>query len=355
MLHVKAWFLIGLALCSLVTSSLAAPVAVVNQGFEDITGENQTNEFTFGTLNGWDLYDPGTNTSQGDGPTYFIGTLTPFEPDPVGNPGVYTYFPAGATEGERVGIAFNFRVSAGQGEYGLSQELDATLLANTTYTLEVEIGNIDSGTGLSGSHFTLAGFPGYRVELLAGGVMLEQDDNTLAGTIPDGEFATSVVSFTTGAAHDQLGQNLGILLVNLNQEDAIFPASALEVDFDDVRLDALTSTALPGDFDSDSDVDGADFLVWQRQGINGGFDLAGWRTGYGTGTPVAVASVGVPEPAAGFLMVLGVVAEFFGCLGGSVGNRRFRRRYSVDDVKAVHFCMFPGEPARPRARTPQTA
>ena len=84
MFHDKTWFVVLFVLCSFITSSLAVPVAVVNQGFEDITGENPTNEFTFGTLNGWDLYDPGTNTSQGDGPTYFIGTLTPFEPDPVG-------------------------------------------------------------------------------------------------------------------------------------------------------------------------------------------------------------------------------------------------------------------------------
>ena len=119
---------------------------------------------------------------------------------------------------------------------------------------------------------------------------------------------------------------MGIRLVNLNQEDPSFPASDLEVDFDDVRLDALTSTALPGDFDLDGDVDGVDFLVWQRQGISGGFDLADWEAGYGTGTLVEAVSVGVPEPAAGVLLVLGVVVEFFGCLGGSVGGRRCRRR-----------------------------
>ncbi len=321
----KAWFSVLVlvfptASMEMATTAWAAPVTVVNPGFEDISGENLSNEFTFGTLNGWDLYDPGTNTSQGDGPTYFIGTLTPFVTDSVGSPGVFTYFPAGAAEGERVGIAFNSRSSAGQGEYGLSQELDATLQPNTTYTLEVEIGNIDSGTSLSGSHFTLAGFPGYRVELLAGGVMLEQDNNTLAGTIADGEFATSAVSFTTGASHNQMGLNLGILLVNLNQEDASFPNSALEVDFDDVRLNALTSTALAGDFDSDGDVDGADFLVWQRQGISGGLDLADWEAGFGTGVPAAVVSVGVPEPTAGVLLVLA------GCLGIPPASRRCRRR-----------------------------
>lgn len=88
--------------------AIGAPVAVVNGGFEDITGESPFNEFTFGELNGWDLYDPDVITSDGDGPTFFIGTLTPFEPDPIGSPDVYEFFPDGAAEGQRVGIAFNY-------------------------------------------------------------------------------------------------------------------------------------------------------------------------------------------------------------------------------------------------------
>ncbi len=311
MTHFKIAFiglLLGALAMSTATTTMAAPVAVVNPGFEDISGESPTNEFTFGALNGWELYDPGTNTSQGDGPTYFIGTLTPFQPDPVGNPGVYANFPAGAPEGQRVGIAFNFNGSDGQGEYGFFQELSATLLPNTTYTLEVGIGNIDSATAMSEQFFALAGFPGYRVELLAGGVMLEQDNNSLAGTIPDGQFATSTVTYTTGASHDQLGQNLGILLVNLNQEDASFPNSDLEVDFDDVRLDALT--VQPGDFDLDGDVDGADFLLWQREGISNGQALADWVGAYGTTASLGDASIAVPEPASGILLLLGALTVY---------------------------------------------
>ena len=88
----------------LATAASAAPLAVVNPGFEDISGESPFNEFTFGPLDGWDLYDPGAVTDGGDGPTYFMGTLTPFEPDPVGAPGVFAFFPDGAPEGQRVGI-----------------------------------------------------------------------------------------------------------------------------------------------------------------------------------------------------------------------------------------------------------
>lgn len=230
----------GAALAAASLSAAAAPVALTNPGFEDISDENPMLEFTFGPLSGWDLYDPDGVTGGGAGGTFFIGTLTPFET----SPGVYANFPAGAPEGQRVGIAFNFAGSQGS-EYGFQQTLAATLAANTTYTLSVGIGNIASATAMSGTFFELSGFPGYRVDLLAGGQVIAQDDNTLAGTIPDGEFATSTVQFTTGAAHALLGQALGIRLVNLNTVDPAFPLSDLEVDFDAVTLDA-SPVPLPG-------------------------------------------------------------------------------------------------------------
>lgn len=108
--------------------AFAAPVAVTNPGFEDISGETPFNEFTFGPLNGWNLYDPENITSGGAGATFFIGTLTPHYDE---NLEAYRFFPAGAAEGERVGIAFNFAGSGGQGEYGLQQTLSATLLIGT--------------------------------------------------------------------------------------------------------------------------------------------------------------------------------------------------------------------------------
>ena len=211
----------------------AAPVAVINPGFEDISGETPTNEFTFGPLLGWDLYDPLSITSSGNGPTYFIGTLAPTPPD---------FFHAGSFEGQRVGIAFNFFGSGGEGEYGMQQTLAETLQPNTVYSLNVAIGNISSGTAQSGTFFNLDGFPGYRVDLLAGGELLATDNSSLSGMIGEGQFMDTNVSFTTGASHAQLGQNLQIRLVNLNQIDAGFPNADLEVDFDNVRLNA---TAVP--------------------------------------------------------------------------------------------------------------
>lgn len=243
--------LIALPLCTGISFTWAAPISITNAGFEDISGESPLNEFTFGPLNGWDLYDPDTITGGGEGPTYFVGTLTPFEPDPIGNPGVFANFPDGAAEGERVAISFNFEGSGGGGEYGLFQTLADALQANTAYNLQVEIGNIASATAMSGEFFDLDGFPGYRVDLLAGGVVIAQDNNSLSGSIDEGEYGTSTVALATGATHPQLGQSLGIRLVNLNQIDPAFTDSDLEVDFDDVRLDAIQVPDPSGDFNMD--------------------------------------------------------------------------------------------------------
>ncbi|MFK8111837.1 MAG: PEP-CTERM sorting domain-containing protein [Rubripirellula sp.] len=226
---------LGISLVIHAGSVHAAPVTIVNSGFEDISGESQNNEFTFGPLNGWDLYDPNGITAGGAGGTYFIGTLAPDPP---------TNFTSGAAEGQRVGIAFNFAGSGGQGEYGMQQTLSDTLQANSSYSLQVEIGNIASGTAQNNQFFDLEGFPGYRIDLLAGGVVLTQDNNSLSGLIAEGEFGTSTIAFNTGNTHAQLGQPLQIRLVNLNQVDPLFPAANLEVDFDDVRLD-VTSVPEP--------------------------------------------------------------------------------------------------------------
>jgi hypothetical protein len=57
----------------------------------------------------------------------------------------------------------------------------------------------------------------------------------------------------------------------------------------------------PGDFDADNDVDGADFLKWQREPGVG--TLAEWQTSYPT-PPLTAAVVSVPEPSSLALVVL---------------------------------------------------
>jgi hypothetical protein len=71
---------------------------------------------------------------------------------------------------------------------------------------------------------------------------------------------------------------------------------------DNYKLTSKLTSGPAGDFDSDGDVDGADFLRWQRGGspspLSPG-DLATWKANFGSGA--AAAAVGaVPEPTAFF-------------------------------------------------------
>lgn len=208
------------------------PIPINNAGFE--TNFAPPGCFAIFTPTDWTLYDPngviGGNSA--------VGVI-----DPTGT----TNFPAGAPEGLNVALIF-LGEDMGQGPVGLTQVLGATLQANTTYTLTAEVGNIASGIGPppcdAAGFFDLDGFPGYQVQLLAGGVVVAQDNDSLHGLIPEGEFRLSTVTLTTGATHAQLDQPLEVRLINLNVIET--PADpGIEVDFDEVQLHAAPAAAIP--------------------------------------------------------------------------------------------------------------
>jgi hypothetical protein len=108
------------------------------------------------------------------------------------------------------------------------------------------------------------------------------------------------------------GQGLGLLYdfaKTEGQEDFVFEFSLPTEDFFRVGKvvfdDMLTNleSGLAGDFNGDGNVDGADFLQWQR--TNGsGAALAAWEGAFGTvGSGLATASA-VPEPCSGMMVVL---------------------------------------------------
>jgi len=84
---------------------------------------------------------------------------------------------------------------------------------------------------------------------------------------------------------------------------------------DEFRIGATYADVAPidaspgqdGDFDGDLDVDGADFLRWQRD-MGDATNLALWETNYGTTAGAAVTSV-VPEPSA--LVLVGMALAGF--------------------------------------------
>lgn len=208
------------------------PIAINNPGFE--ANFAPPGCFAIFTPTNWTLHDP-NNVIGGNSA---VGVI-----DPTGT----TNFPAGAPEGLNVALIF-LGQNMGQGPVGLTQITAATLQPNTTYTLTVEVGNIASGIGPPpcdvAGFFDLDGFPGYQVQLLAGGVVVAQDNDSLHGLIPEGEFRLSTVSHTTGATHPQLGQPLEVRLINLNVIET--PADpGIEVDFDDVQLTAFPAGSIP--------------------------------------------------------------------------------------------------------------
>lgn len=213
------------AAISLASAAFAAPLPVVNHGFE--ANFAAPNSFPVLIPTGWMLYDPSGIVDQG---IDAVGVL---------NPTGSTFFPDGAPEGSNVALIF-LAGDVGGGVVGLRQNIaGAVFQQGIRYTLSVEVGNIASGVGAPpfDQFFDLDGFPGYRVEILAGNFVVAADDNTLAALIPEGEFRTSTVTFDCTPGHPAIGLPVGIRLINLNIPGT--PTEpAIEVDFDDVRLDA---------------------------------------------------------------------------------------------------------------------
>lgn len=85
-------------------------------------------------------------------------------------------------------------------------------------------------------------------------------------------------------------------------------------------------TALTADFDIDGDIDGTDFLTWQR-GFDSMFDstdLQTWSALYGN-THASSGVVSVPEPTSLFIFVWGVFSFF----GAGLRERRRTTRRSI--------------------------
>jgi glucose/arabinose dehydrogenase len=75
--------------------------------------------------------------------------------------------------------------------------------------------------------------------------------------------------------------------------------------------EGIVQYVLPGDFNGDSRVDGADLLIWQRGESptpGSATDLAAWRTNFGVVVAAAPAASAVPEPAAAWLVCLALGA-----------------------------------------------
>jgi len=87
-------------------------------------------------------------------------------------------------------------------------------------------------------------------------------------------------------------ENIPSAVFNVTTNDLGVP-----VNYDFLRQVSI-STAIGGDFDLNGQVDGADFLTWQRGETSlpfHSYDLSHWLDDYGSGSPLAATSA-IPEP-----------------------------------------------------------
>lgn len=135
-----------------------------------------------------------------------------------------TVFFGAAPEGLTVGVTNG--ISLGDSPVDvLDQQLASVLTANTTYTLQVDVGRV-SRTEVSGFHVTAFESLSYKVALLAGNSVLAQDNNSLSLAL--GAYGVSCVTYTALAGDPLIGQNLRIQL-----------AGGSYAAFDDVQLTAV--------------------------------------------------------------------------------------------------------------------
>lgn len=201
-----------------VAQDATAPIAIGNAGFELPAAPEAT--VVLGAPPSWQVYNaPGIN-----GGSNSVGIINCVNTD---------HWVAGAPQGSNAAVVF--LSDPAMIEAGLQQPLAATVAADALYTLEVQIGNIDEGTANFG-YFNLLGFPGYRVDLMStAGTVIASDNNSLAATIPEGEFRPLTLSGAVLAGSPVVGQTLMVRLVNLDIAGP--PATpGIEVNFDDVRL-----------------------------------------------------------------------------------------------------------------------
>ena len=140
------------------------------------------------------------------------------------------------------------------------------------------------------------------------------DEGNLVGYVPftnpmtiniafkAGETPVDVFDIATGLQIPAQGTNYGVDILP-GSGKLLFLGTSVEALLLHGMMGAIGLADLPGDFDNNNVVDGADFLLWQRDPNIG--DLADWEANYGA--PGAVSAFAqVPEPASLLLMLLGM-------------------------------------------------
>ena len=249
-----------------------------SEGFSNTAGDEVTGAFPAGVVSSWSSGGVGSDQLQIDqGFADGQGFTDPFSApdlDPLS------------------GEQFALSQPIGSGEHVITMDLEnsATLSldsfyhyyrGSTPHTLTVEYFDLNE--------LSLGS------DVYNGGVDPNDPDDGLMqpGDLPKWEQVTPTAAF--------LNKALSKVIFTSEHNGGLGAAFAL----DDIVLSIVT--AQDGDFDLDGDVDGNDFLVWQRtDGTPGGLTL--WQNNYGTGVLAAAGTSAVPEPASLTLVLLGLAA-----------------------------------------------
>ncbi|QDT00325.1 matrixin family metalloprotease [Adhaeretor mobilis] len=127
-----------------------------------------------------------------------------------------------------------------------------------------------------------------------------RNDLSLALFGPDGNTLLELADLS-GAGQTELLSEIRLSTVGEYFVRVAGDTDAVQLYELDLSVVAAT-TSLAGDFDADGDVDGQDFLAWQRNSAFTVADLANWQDHFGLASLGSLASV--PEPTAGNLFGL---------------------------------------------------
>ena len=145
----------------------------------------------------------------------------------------------------------------------------------------------------------------------------ETHDNTVSGYSPGdwtiggtrSSLGGSLVNNSYFVPHPTTPNDLSRTLNGDLADFAMFDGVLTQTEIDQIIADgvsSLTGGGLAGDFDGDTDVDGSDFLQWQRDQTG---NLSDWLNDYGMSASVATttaATTSVPEPSGIALAIFGL-------------------------------------------------
>lgn len=217
---------------------------------------------------------------------------------------------------------------------GLRYEIDFTV-TDTDINVNDGTGDVEdlfNGPQAEGSTLTLAGNSTLAADAIQEGISLVLDGSSIATLLGGSTAGDEIVDAGGTITFASAGARLTTLrasaadvrdrvingLTGLSYLDD--PTAWNIENWDGVAaITGLGLDGLGGDFDNDGDVDGQDFLAWQR-GFGPTYDaadLADWQQNYGAGASAGANAGGVPEPSGWLLMLSGLAGA---------GLRRSRRR-----------------------------